>query len=160
MKKKKTKDKGPRPKAYKKYISGICDELRTFFFCGEYRMDIVYVDEIPLRGGFKDQTSNSLAADIKIDPTYLNFTMRVSDFVLRKWEEKKYREIAEMLVHEFTHLLTEPLYLLALRGTSESQRDELEDVRERQTERTKNVLMCYLPESFYKAAKIKGKFEK
>lgn len=146
--------KKARPRAYQDYVRALCDKLRTEFFCGEYRMDIQYFDEITNEG--------KAVATIRTDTKYLNFTINVSDGVLRLWREREYSRIAEILLHEFAHLLTDPLYDIAIDAITNTNKQFLEDVRERQTQRITNVIFWRLPKSIYnpetwQKSKRKGK---
>lgn len=131
----------PLPHGYKRHITRLIDKLRWEFFANEYFFRTRYFDEIP--------RYERAAAAIDISPTYLEATLKVSKQVLTMWQAKDYQEIARVLVHEFAHLLTEPLYLIACDGTARVARDLLEDVRERQTQRIANIVFTRLPKQFW-----------
>lgn len=90
-----------------------------------------------------------IAAKIRIDDRYLNFRISFYPLVAKLYKEGNYRRIAEITVHEFAHILTEPLYRQAINAQTNMSGEMLEEIRERQTQRMTNVIITNLPKSIY-----------
>ena len=110
-------------------------------------MDISYFETIESHGrGMVNDPNAVTAAAIRIDPTYLNFDVQISRQVFEAYKKKDWFFIGSMFVHEFSHLLTEPIYLLAVSAVTNNEVKHLEDIRERQTQRVANVILYALRE--------------
>jgi hypothetical protein len=121
-------------KTFKGQVIEICRELRWAFYVNEYRMDIDFMAE--------DDSKNEnekTAASIPINARYLTFRVKIFPVLQEIWEEDKDR-FTEVLIHEFSHLLTEPIYEIAVNSISNKESEFLEDVRERQTQRISNII--------------------
>ena len=129
---------------YKKHTSELCQFLRTELFCGEYLMDIEYSKEEKKSG------ESFVAGEIKIDTKYINFTVTFYPEHFRGYQAKNRHKFLATIVHEMCHLLTEPLYLLAIDGVTNRTLSYLEEVRERQTERIANAVFALIPEKLKK----------
>lgn len=135
------------PAQFRNYIKECCVYLRNFVFCGEYNMDIEYVSEPPT----SKYHSGVAAASIRIDTTYLNFTITISDVVYNAYKQEDFDSVRSILVHEFCHLLTEPIYNIAVNSITNTSIEFLEQTRERQTQRITNLLIPRIPlEIFHK----------
>lgn len=141
-----------RPKdfdKYRQYVRELCNYIRTEIYHGEYTMDLAYTRERELVG------NTELAAEISIDQTYLQFTITFYGKCYSFWEQKRYEDLARIVTHEMCHLITEPLYLIAIDAITNTSKDLLEDVRERQTQRIANVVFDALPKDVYTPKKNK-----
>jgi hypothetical protein len=83
---------------------------------------------------------HSVAAQIRIDDAYLTLEIVIYKCLSDKWHNGKYDEVLESLIHEFCHVLTEPLYRFALEHCPKETESHLLMVRERQTEIIKSVI--------------------
>ena len=115
--------------------------LRSAIFHGEYQMTIAHA-ETPKEDG------PSCAAEIRIDTVYLNFTITIYPTGKEAFEES-HKAFFRIMAHEICHLLTEPLYLWACTNNLPSDKEHMEEVRERQTQRTCNALLSYLPKDIH-----------
>lgn len=143
---KKHKVRSRYPAAYKKYIRNVLFDLRTLVFAGEYNMDVNYVDWI--------QDSPKAAASIHVSEVYLQFTVTCSDTILSHWKKEEYSELGFVLLHECCHILTEPLYNVAIDGVTNMSKNFLEDIRERQTQRITNAIYLHLNEEYFHPSKV------
>lgn len=134
---------------YKKYIFGLCRYLKTQFFCGEYGMTIGFLEED------REEKDSWVCASINTDDKYLTFRIKVYPPLYEAWKDKDYEKIAECLTHEFAHLLTDPLYKIAINAVANSSVDFLEDIRERQTQRITNIIFPKIPKAIYTPKTIK-----
>lgn len=111
------------PSKFKKYINQACTKLRDDFYCQEFELEIVYEDE--------DKDNEGVAAKIRTDFKYLGITIFIHPPVLRMFGKKDYERIKEVLVHEFCHVLTDPIYKIAIDAVTNTSEKFLEEVRER-----------------------------
>lgn len=111
--------------------------LREEFYVHEREFDIKWINEDENEDGKKTM------AKIPIDNRYLTFTVEVYPALQVEWEKDK-DYFLKVLIHEFSHLITEPLYTIAAKGISERESDFLEDIREQQTERIAIILAPYI----------------
>ncbi len=146
------------PRDYKRYVQALCDRLKREFYLLEYDMSISF---------HKDLESNRPHgtvpnAYIHIDIVYLKFEVHMNDEKEgAAFRDKDYYHIARVLTHEFSHLLTEPIYDIACDAISNQTKKHLEEVRERQTERIAGVIDSLMPDNWYLPKKIlKGKNQK
>jgi hypothetical protein len=118
-------------KKFKKYIEDVCDECCEITFSGEYTQSLSF-EEIDLDSG---DALRGVGATINIDTAYLSFIMKIYPIIFIKYKAKMHEEIFDLILHEFCHILTEPLYIFGIEGVSNQTRRFLEDARERQTQR-------------------------
>lgn len=78
-----------------------------------------------------DQTY--LAADV-----YLNKSMR------KYYKELRYEKVQQVVAHELAHVLTEPVYKVAINAVSNQTVDMLEAEREKLTERVARIALQVL----------------
>ena len=143
-KKQKSKPKATEDR-YVRYVNRLCEYFRRAVFAGEYTLG-VEVDCLP---GPEIPAGKEVMAIIDIDTTYLSIHMKLFKG-LREWfNEKKFQQIAGVICHEFCHVLTEPLYELAVVNAAPSQLKEIETVRERQTERVSASLFQLVPKGVW-----------
>ena len=119
---------------FRKDVVEVCKKLRWEFFVNEYRMDINFVAEDDNK---KDEEKT--AASIPINGRYLTFKVNIYPVLQEIWKEDKSR-MCEILIHEFSHLLTEPVYDIAINAVTNREAEYLEDIRERQTQRITNII--------------------
>ena len=136
---------------FKTYIRLLCRFLLPVFLLVEYDYEIHWmpVDEETDDGG------GDIAARISMDHVYLNFQLQIFPRLRAMFEEGTLHQIAAVVVHEFSHLLTQPMYCEALADVAPSQVNSLRDLNERQTQRVANVVMASLPKNWYKPATLK-----
>lgn len=70
---------------------------------------------------------------------YLNVVINYSDEVVKRWQEGKFLEVSNYIIHELCHPITDPLYAKA---TSRFiSRGEIEDERERLTDYIAQIII-------------------
>lgn len=110
----------------------------------EWTIDIIW-DSEP-----RDLDGKDCVASINTDHRYLQANITIYPRAAKLWEEKRIDKLVEVLVHEFSHVLTEPLYEVAWRNGCRGEADTfLTDIREQQTQRTALVIKRGLPARFY-----------
>lgn len=127
---------------FKKDTNNICSKLRTIFFVGEYQMNINFVDK-------SQEEETETTATININSKYLTFTIHIFPILQEIYNQNK-NEFTEILTHEFSHLLTEPLYLFAVDAITNPEQKHLEEARERQTQRITNIIYPYLKKELHR----------
>lgn len=132
--------------AFIKDVKEICKKLRWEFYVNEYHMDIDWNDKDEDDGKFL------ACASISIDLKYLTFTINIFPNLQEMWTKDKDKFI-EVLVHEFSHLLTEPLYMFGVEAVTNPEQKHLEEIRERQTQRISNIITPYLKKELIKKKK-------
>ncbi len=129
------------PKEYIAHIDRLVEYFQSVTGADEYDIQTAMVTEIPDRP--------DAAAIMEIDSVYLTAIMSVTDKVLEYWNDESYGFIADLVCHEFCHILTEPLYEAALPAFNRFNSQVLEDLRERQTQRVSNALLRVVPDSVW-----------
>lgn len=111
--------------------------LRDEFYVQEREFNIKWMESN------EDEDGKRTLAKVPIDNRYLTFSVEVYPALQTEWEKSK-DYFLKVLIHEFSHLITEPLYTIAAKATSEKESDYLEDIREQQTERLAIILTPYI----------------
>ena len=75
------------------------------------------------------------------DPTYLRLGLTIYRDVKDKFRAKDYRDAYAILIHEFCHALTEPIYRIAVDSITNTSKPFLEETRERQTQRIARIIL-------------------
>ncbi len=113
----------PHYKEYKRYVRELVVHLRRALNLTHYWIDIEYCEEVQGR-------SESVAASINIDLSYLNATLYVSDVIYDYWNGGKIDLAYEAMAHEMIHIITEPLYRYGVKGVTNPEQEHLEQDRE------------------------------
>lgn len=111
---------------YKDHIDKLVDKFRSAVFADEYQYIIDYRDE-----PFEDNSNRT--ARMYIDPTYLHFKLEIAPSVFEAYEQGMTWFVADVIMHEMAHLLTQPLtqYFDSLYATDSKYRE----IEERQVQR-------------------------
>lgn len=131
-----------RPAAYEKHIRALVQYFRMVVFAGEYDIEVQFVTEL---GG--------KYADVIVSPKYLTVRLRFTDDVLGWWQKGLWRKLADVVCHEMSHILTEPMWRLAEPHFSKVTDDTLTEVNERQTQRICNTILHLAPTTAWKPKK-------
>lgn len=132
---------------YKDWVRNLTERLKKYFFLNEWTILLEWLDE---------SSSKGTAAEISINTRYLYATIEVCPPVRLMWDNDKIEDVVETIVHEFSHILTEPLYEVACDGIAPASSDFLEKIREQQTQRTALIILRGLPKKFFKYERVKG----
>jgi hypothetical protein len=134
--------KPPKRTAFEKYVLELVKYFQDVTNTSEYRPTVIFM-------GKPCKHQKYRLAEIGTETRYLEFVLRVYPLVRQKFEDGQLYEVVETICHEICHILTEPLYELAIANTRPSDRREIEDVRERQTQRICNALMKKVPPAVF-----------
>lgn len=124
---------------YKQFTRNLVEKLKDHFMIQEWDIQLNW--EMP-------EEHESAAAAINITDQYLFANLFLSDAMQTRWENGDWFAFIDTLVHEFSHIITEPLYVIAINGITNPASKHLEDTRERQTQRVTNLVMKSIPASF------------
>lgn len=130
---------------YKAHIKKLSEAFRYTIFAGEYDIKTLYMEQE--KDG--DDPRTPTAAEISIDSRYLLATITFYPLVYEWYKEKRWDDIARVVLHEMCHILTEPLYVFPLKWLNDQAHDDLKDVRERQTTRVTNALFQLIKKDEY-----------
>lgn len=133
---------------FEEWCDRVLTLLRNVFYVKEYEWKLRFNKE----GDTKQEQgySNSTAAYITIDVKYLNYAVTIFPVVKEKYERGDYRGCFGILVHEMSHIYTEPLYLFAIDAVTNTSKEYLETVREQQTQRIAGCVQELVPYAKYK----------
>ncbi len=143
MKKAVKKVKKAYDPAFRKYVKNLCAALRKTFFAGEYNLDVCWCKEAVREPG--EEIRGEVRASISLDPRYLDCTIHVHQPVYDLWKNNDLYGVGRVIVHEFSHILIDPVYFEGVKGVSKERSEMMDDIRERQTQRVANVVWELLP---------------
>lgn len=131
-KKKKTRVKTEA--TFKKAVDKLCRYLRWHFFLNAYKLNIVYCIDERLKS---DDREGEVGATIQIDDAYLRITLTLYRSV---YDAYLNGELYEVLLHEFCHSLTDPLFQYAFHSLPDKMKPHFYVLREKQTEMISRLL--------------------
>jgi hypothetical protein len=112
----------------RKYLVLLIKNIRNDIRLNEWNGSLDYPGEY-------DKDDSSIYMRISIDASYLRFTIEVFPLVEEDYNKKNYDRIIRAATHELCHIITEPIYKIAIEGITNHQQPKLEEERERMTER-------------------------
>lgn len=124
---------------YKKFTKNLVNKLKDHFMVQEWDIQLNWV---------MPEAHKEAAAAIDITDSYLFANLFLSETMQDRWERGHWESFIDTLVHEFSHIITEPLYNIAINGVTNTGSKYLEDTRERQTQRVTNLVLKSIPKSF------------
>lgn len=139
------------PKKFKDHVRRVCVALKTISFTGEYMMNLCWHDT-PDEKDREDGEKGEVVASITPDFRYLEFTIHIQPQLLEYWKDLQSgdEKIGRALLHEFCHMLIDPVWHFGSRGMSKERWDQYTDIRERQTQRVAYALFDHLPKKLWK----------
>jgi len=117
-----------------KYLIELVISFKHYLRLDEWKGEISIVKE-------KRADKTDTYMDIHINQDYLDFNITVYPGVVESYKQKDYAQIVEAIVHELSHIITEPLYLMGIEGITNQQVKTLEMERERATERIARIII-------------------
>lgn len=153
MQKKKPSKKNELPEAFKDHIRTLTRSLKTQFYLGEYEMDLHWEKKAAtgcsVHSGDRDEAGFTTIASINHDTRYLNMSIKIYPIMLDFWNRGDDWKIGRSLVHEFCHMLVDPVFEALAFGTGKEKWEQANDIRERQVQRTANVIFDGMPKDWY-----------
>ena len=125
---------------FEEYVVKILNGMQTYMCLDEFTLDIE----------FPKEDNDGAFADIKIDIVYLVTNIRVYPVLKKLYEEKKYFQVFNYLVHELCHILTEPINQELSKYLVKGEDNTLLiDTTERQTQRVTIAIARNVKESVW-----------
>lgn len=117
---------------YKKATMDIIKEVRSLMFLNHWNINVDFSKE-------DCEEEKTAAAKIEIQNKYLSADIT---FYLILYEIYKINDIqfAKTIIHELSHIITEPLYLEGFKATSKATEEYLETIREQTTEQIASII--------------------
>lgn len=129
-------------KSYKQFVRKIVSEAKPLMLLQIYGVDIFY-----------DMEDKGSAAEIKVNNKYYTAAIFCHKNLYDHYKGGDKNRVIEMIVHELSHIITEPLYVFAVDAATNSSHKHLETIREQTTEQ-----VCWLVvDDVKKALKVKKK---
>lgn len=126
-------------KQFRAHVTKLFTWLREAFHLTEWDLELHFC-----------QPDEDAAADINVDSTYLSAIIRVgSDILRQRYHARDSWQVMYTITHEFCHILTDPLFLVAVNGVTNSSVGFLRETNERQTTRIARILMGTIPQDVY-----------
>ncbi len=118
---------------YKKEVHSVMKENKAVMLINHWNINIFFHKELSERGddvvGHCETSIKYYNADINFYP--IHFTC---------YKEKDDYTFIKTIIHEMSHIITDPLYLEAYLAVPPISRDYLETIREQTTERIANII--------------------
>jgi hypothetical protein len=146
MKKKVIKKKTEK---FQDFVRRVLKEVGRHMYLQEWAYSIVWAKEDKQMG--KDIFTH---AEISTNVSYLRFDITIYPVLERQFNSGKYDDVAETLTHELCHVLNEPLYQIAYDLCAPALNDQLNVIREQQTQRTCNAIYGLLSNDLKKLKKL------
>ena len=128
-------------KKYMAFCRRIAYELQPKMFLNLYGIDFEYCWQEKDTDKHND---NCVTAEIKTNHRYYSAHLKLYPSTFEMFKKGKRERVAEVIVHELCHIITDPLYKIANEGSSNNTMPFIEDVREQTTQHLTNIMMCYL----------------
>lgn len=129
-------------KRFKDWISKSAANLKSHFYLNDWEMRIVFADRQP-----DDMQDGAMC--IETDSTYLRFRVTVFPAVYDDWKDGRIEAVREYLLHEFCHIVLDPIYSLAKESMSNANREFYIRTLEQQTQRLMAVIYPNLPKHIF-----------
>lgn len=124
-------------KKFKSDIVAWCKNLRWEFYLAEYTMHFSWIEE-------DEDGKQDVLADITPDFRYLEFTLGIRPRLYDYYQHGKLDQVKRCLVHEFSHMLIDPVYRHAKDRFGTEGWEAFNEIRERQCHRTSIVIHTHL----------------
>lgn len=154
-----TTKKAVRPrkkKSYWEFTDEIVKYLKKHFYLHAWYIHVV---QMTANKGVDNCGGDGLTviASMGSDSTYMDATLRLYPLAKKKYKDGRYSELGADIVHEFCHILTDPLYRIAVDGVSRREGPNLEHVRENTTEMIATIIMPGIDKSIFSPYKVSKK---
>lgn len=133
---------------FKSDIVAWCKNLRWEFYLNEYTMHFSWVDVV-------EEGKEGVMADITPDFRYLEFTLCIRPRIYEEYQKGNFREVQKTLVHEFSHMLVDPVYRHAKDRFGSNEWEAFNDIRERQVHRVSIIIGHHLHKRVWEIKKKK-----
>ena len=146
-----------RKKGYWTFVNDITAYLKEHFYLHAWTIHVVLMKQVAKESNFEDRSGDEVIASMRSDGTYMDATLRLYPSAHKKWKDGKYEALGRILVHEFCHVLTDPLYVIAAEGVSRREGPNLEHVRENTTQHVANIVWLGIDKRIFSPYKVTRK---
>lgn len=124
----------------KTWVQTSVANLKEYFFLNDWTVQIVWSG---------DDSDDQCVASIATDSRYLRASIKIHPEFHRMWKRKDYETLKECIVHEFTHILLNPVMELANKSRSDATSDFYQEILEQQTQRTSLIIGRGIPKNIF-----------
>lgn len=142
--------------SYEDHMENLVNYCLGELFHGEYKRKLVW----PKNPRADDKDDECTTATITIDNTYLSAVFRFYPVMKVKWKDKDYRHIGSIVLHECCHLFIDPVADIYRWNQRPSEKEDNQNIVERQTTRIENAIFDLLPDDWYMPNVVAGVMKK
>lgn len=124
----------------KTWVRTSATNLKEYFYLNDWSLDLVWNET--------DEDTEAVAS-ITPDARYLRATIRIFPRFFEFWDKGNIDLLKEAMVHEFTHILMEPIAELARKNASDATAFYYTQILEQQTQRTSLVIGRGIPKNIF-----------
>ncbi len=136
MAKKKSSKRPMKP--YWTFVNDITYYLKDHFYLHSWTLHVLQVKNDKTS---QNDTNAEVIASMGSDDTYMDATLSLYPLAKRMWKERRCNSLGRAIVHEFCHVITDPLYKIACNGICRREGPGLEHTRENTTQHICNIVM-------------------
>ena len=118
---------------YKKAVRNVIKEAKSIMLLNIYNIDIYFNKEDNERG-------EHIAGTCSINTKYYDVDINFYPIHFDCYKENDDYQFVKTIIHEMSHIITEPLYLEACQAIAPISRDYIETIREQTTEQIANII--------------------
>ena len=144
------------PKTFKRYILNLSNIFRRYTFATEFLVHLKFHESEDGPESTNDEQQTAASIDIYLP--YFEAKIHVYPRLLRYYRKKRYGECADVICHEYAHILIRPIEVVMRRKKGISQ-SVVDNTTEQQVQRITNIIMAvsgitdWSPEQVRKAGK-------
>ena len=146
-----------KKKTYWEFTNGIVTYLTGHFYLHAWTIRVLNMKEAPGEANRDCYNGDDVIASMSSDHSYMYATLKLYPAAVKLFKEGRYDYLGACLVHEFCHVLTDPLYRIAVEGVSRREGPNLEHVRENSTQSISNIVMPGIDKSIFSPYKVTKK---
>jgi hypothetical protein len=129
-------------KAYRKYVLEFAETLKSIFLLNHWDVQIILSDT-------ECEESSSAAGEVRVDSEYTRAFITLYPAVEEDFNEGHLGVVREYLIHEFVHILEDPIFHHLRPHISEANRDTYVRTLEQQTQHFMRIIHGLLPKSSF-----------
>jgi hypothetical protein len=133
-------------KAYRKYVLDFAETLKSIFLLNHWDVQIVLSEA-------ECAESPSAAAEVRVDSEYTRAFITLFPIAEEEFNVGHLEMLREYLIHEFVHILEDPIFHHLRPHISDANRDTYIRTLEQQTQHFMRVIQGLLPKSAFPKTK-------
>lgn len=128
---------------YKPWVKRVVETVSEVFnLSSEWRVEVTWTTDYP-------DNDHSIVMSMHTDSDYLKTWMYITPRAKEIWDEGRLDILVECVVHEFVHVITDPVYQFAKSASSEITFPFLTTKNEQTTQRLTRVVTALLPKKIF-----------